>query len=338
MARQKPSDGPVSVLPSVGLTDVYADLQKEYGDNRIFWGTDERLVIQKLPLGIESLDRALGGGFAYGRFALLYGEWSSGKSLVSLLAAKAAQEKGQACVYVDMERTFDPGWAEVLGVNTQELLVLTPRTGEEAFAMLADVCRARVGVAVLDSIAACVPAVLLEGEKDPLGALARLVNAGLVRVNAVNDTTAVILLNQMREGIGVMFGDPRVLPGGKGQHFYPSLKVRVVRGAWIEEKDEGRKEKRRVGYNLRVVTDKNKQGGSHQFDEGEVPFLFSGIIDKVAGLVPLALDLGLVKQDGAHYVLFDERIYGRRRLAERIAEDSALQGRLRKAVSEVPEF
>lgn len=337
MARQKPANGP-DVLTQSQAGEVFKELTKAHGTERIFWGSDERLQILKLPLNIDPLDRALGGGFAFGRFALLYGEWSSGKSLLSLFAIKAAQEKGYAAVYIDVERTFDPGWAEVLGVDVSKLMVMQPRSGEEAFNVLADLCEARIGLAVVDSLAACVPAELLEGEKDPLGARARLINQRLARVNAVNDTTAIILINQMRESIGMVFGDPRVLPGGKGQHFYPSLKVRVHRGSWIEEKVEGQKNKKRVGYNLRIVIEKNKQGGSHQWDEGEVPFLFAGVVDVVAGLVPLAIDMGIIQQSGANYVIGEEQIYGRRNLIAYVAERPEVQDQLRSALTEVPEF
>lgn len=336
MARSKKTDGP-DILTDADAKGVFNELQREHPE-RIFWGNDERLQIRKLPLGIDPLDRALGGGFAFGRFALLYGEWSSGKSLLSLFAVKAAQVQGYATVYIDVERTFDPGWADVLGVDLNRMLVVQPRSGEEAFDILAKLCEAQTGLVVLDSLAACVPAELLEGEKDPLGSRARLINQRLARVNAVNDTTAIILINQVRENIGTAFGDPRVLPGGKGQHFYPSLKARVYRGSWIEEKVEGQKNKKRVGYNLKVVIEKNKQGGSHQWDEGEVPFLFSGVVDVVAGLVPLAIDMGIIQQSGANYEVFGEKFYGRRNLIAYVSGHPEVQDQLREAIQEIPEF
>lgn len=344
MGSRKATKGGPEILTGQDAVGIFSELRKEHGEDRIFWGSDERLHIVKLPLGIDTLDRALGGGFAFGRFALLYGEWSSGKSLISLFAIKAAQDQGYATAYIDVERTFDPDWAAVLGVDLSKLLVSQPRSGEEAFDVLDDLCRARFGMVIMDSIAACVPVKLLEGEKDPLGARARLLNSRLAKTNTVNGVTAIVLINQMREGIGIMFGDPRVLPGGKGQHFFPSLKVKVTRGDWIEEKigeptkpgDKPRK--KRVGYHLKVVIEKNKQGGSHMFDEGEVPFLFSGVVDVVAGLVPLALDLGIIRQSGANYEVLGEKIFGRRNLVEHLTQHPEVQEQLRRAIQEVPEF
>lgn len=345
--RKKAGQRP-EVLSADGLSEVYEELVREHGPERLYWGTDERLTILKLPLGIDSIDRALGGGFAFGRMALLYGEWSSGKSLIALFAVKAAQEQGLSVAYVDVERTFDPEWARLLGVDIGRLLVSQPRTGEEAFAVVKGLCEARVGVVVLDSLVACVPAILFEDEKNPIAARARLLSQELPQVNATNDTTAVVLINQQREGIG-SYGDPTVLPGGKAQHFFPSLKVSVRRGDWIEEKvgeptkPGGKPKKKRVGFNLKVVVVKNKQGGSHQYDEGEAPFLFSGVIDVVAGLVPLALDVGIIRQDGANYYIpvpggEPEKVYGRRNLVEYVSERPEVQERIREELARVPEF
>lgn len=324
------------------MDEVYRELAKEHGGERILWGNDQRLEIVKIPLGIDPLDRVIGGGFALGRFTELIGEWSSGKSLLSFFVLKSAQERGYACAYIDSERTFDPEWAAVLGVDTEKLLVPVPRTGESAFDILSRLCKARFGVVVLDSLASLAPSArLAEKEDKSLPALqARMINQGLMDVNAVNDTTCIVLINQLRESIGG-YGNPETLPGGKGQRFYASLMVRVRRGEWIEEDFPGRKEKekkRRVGFHLKLIVEKNKQGGGHQFDHAEVPFFFSGVIDVVAGLVPMAIDMGVIRQEGANYYLFDEKVYGRKNLVEHIAKDPNLQERLREELGKVPSF
>lgn len=325
------------------MDEVFERLVKEHGDERILWGSDARLAVVKIPLNIEPLDKALGGGFALGRITELIGEWSSGKSLLAFLVLKSAQERGYACAYIDSERTFDPEWAAVLGVDVEKLIVPVPKEGETAFDILATLCKARFGVVVLDSLASLAPtARLAEKEAKSLPALqARMINQGLMDTNAVNDITCVVLINQLRESIGITFGNPETLPGGKGQRFYASLMVRVRRGNWIEEDFPGRKDKekkKRVGFNLKIIVEKNKQGGAHQFDHAEVPFLFSGVIDVVAGLVPMAIDMGVIRQDGANYHLFDEKIYGRRKLVERVSKDLDLQERLRKELRAIPEF
>ncbi len=328
---------------SSDMGDVFKELVKEHGLGTIYWGSDDRLEVVKIPLGIEPLDKAIGGGFALGRFTELIGEFSSGKSLLSFFVLKSAQELGHACAYIDAERTFDPAWASVLGVDTSKLLVLRPKAGEEAFDILSKLCKEHFGVVVLDSLASLAPSRRLEAsESDSLPALqARMINQGLMDINAVNEVTAIVLINQLRESIGVTFGNPETLPGGKGQRFYASLMLRVRRGEWITEDYDGRKagdKKRRVGFNLKVIVEKNKQGGGQQFDKAEVPFLFSGIIDVVAGLVPMALDMGIIKQNGANYEVFGQSAYGRRKLIEMVAASEELQEKIREALAEVPTF
>lgn len=341
MAKRKGLPTPRSIAD---MDEIYQELLKEHGDETIYWGSDERLEVQKLPLGIEPLDRVLGGGFALGRITELIGEWSSGKSLLSLFALKSAQERGYACAYIDSERTFDPEWARVLGVDPSKLLIPRPKTGDTAFDILKRLCEARFGLVVLDSLASLAPTARLEADSvDSLPALqARMINQGLLVINAVNNITSVVLINQLRESIGVMFGNPETLPGGKAQRFYASLMVRVRRGEWIEEDFPGRKDKekkRKVGFHLKIIVEKNKQGGGFQYDHAEVPFLFSGVIDVVAGLVPMAIDMGVIRQEGASYwIRDDEKIYGRKKLVERVAGDEGLQEWIREQIEGVPEF
>jgi len=280
-----------AVLDRAGLAALKAQLSKDKSaGGMLFWGSDERLVVEWLPTGVASFDAAMGGGFAYGRITELIGAYSSGKTLLAYMAVIQAQARGLTACFVDVEKSYDPDWAKKLGVNTNDLLVARPRSGEQAWDIVEQMCVSGVGIVVMDSLAQLVPTAEAEGGMDDLqvGAQARLVNKGLRKVTLVNEKTIVILINQLRSAVGVMYGNPEVLPGGKGQGFVASQLVRVRRGAWIEEKVAGVKDKRRVGYQLMVRVEKSKLG--EPWREASVPFFFTGLIDEVAGLAPLALE------------------------------------------------
>jgi recombination protein RecA len=326
------------VLDRAGLEILRAELSKDKSvGGMLFWGSDERLVIEWLPTGIAPFDAAMGGGFAFGRITELIGAFSSGKTLLAYMAVVQAQARGLTACFVDVEKSYDPEWAKTLGVNTDDLLVARPRSGEQAWDMVEQMCLAGVGVVVMDSIAQLVPTAEAEGGMDDLqvGAQARLVNKGLRKVTLANEKTIVILINQLRSAVGVRYGNPEVLPGGKGQGFVASQLVRVRRGDWIEEGTGDHK--RRIGYILMIRVEKSKLG--EPWREGSVPFFFTGQMDEAAAMAPLAVELGIVTKRGATYTLPNgDRIIGMAKLREAISADEGLQAELRQKIAEVPEF
>lgn len=326
------------------LRDMRESLSKELGTELLF-GNDERLRLRKMPLGLASLDRALNGGFAFDRITLLVGEFSAGKTLLAMMALKAAQKLGLACAFIDIEKTWTEEWAEQLGINAGDVLVVRPRTGERAFDAALGLVKRRIPVLVMDSLAAMRADAELANDEDEMfekqfiGTSAKLIGRGLSSLTAENRGTMIICINQLREKPGITYGNPETMPGGKAPGFYAWQLVRVRRGPFIEEGD------RKVGYRLKIVVQKNKQGAP--FTEAEVPFLYTGEFDEVSALVEVGLELGAIVQTGGHYTvsvldpdtgeLVEERVYGRKRLIDLVRENPAVEAALRRAEASVPE-
>jgi len=310
---------------------------KRIGNVPLFWGSDEKLIVEVLPTGIASFDAALDGGFAFGRISMLIGEWSSGKTLLAYMAIKQAQARGLIAAFIDVEHSYDPSWAKTLGIDTESLLLSRPLTGEQAWDVAEALCKAQIGIVVMDSIAQLTPTAESEGamEDMTMASLARLVNKGLRKVVSVNEKTVVILINQLREKVGLIFGSPETLPGGRGQRFVAHQIVRVRRGNWIEEGKGD--DKHRIGYQLGLRVEKSKMGAP--WKEGSAPFYFTGIIDEIGGLVPLAVELGIIAKDGGWYTLpGGERVFGKMNLYEQVRGNEVLQDTLKKLISEIPDF
>ena len=296
-------------MESSDLVDL---VNEKFGRELGFTGDDSRLIVGKILTGIPVLDMMLGGGIPRGRIVEIIGAWSSGKSLISLMGIVGAQKAGELGVWIDVEKAFDPLWAEVLGVNLSNLVVLRPNTGEEAFDSLEKMVdpRAGVSIVVLDSIAQCIPTVEAEEEmgKQQMGLQARMINKGLRKIVAANDNTAVLLINQTREKIGVMFGSPETLPGGKGQDFASSILLRTSRGGWLNEKEK------RIGHMIKLRTDKNKLAPPWQ--TCEVPFYYKGLIDREDGVLSLGVELGYVIRSGPWYKYSGLKAAGRDKMLD----------------------
>lgn len=326
------------------LTEIKREIEKEHGP--LSWGSDEALAIRWLPLGIPPFDNALGGGFPFNRIVEVYGDFSVGKTTLALLAIKSAQAMGLSSVFVDVERSWNPDWAMALGVDATKLLVSQPPTGEAALDFAVAMVRRKVGVIVIDSLAALTPSAELEADPDEMfekqfvGGQARLINRGLRVLTTENRGSCIILINQLREAVGIKFGNPETLPGGKGQNFYSTQRVRVRRGAWIEEGTGD--DKKHIGYKMRIIVDKNKVG--RPFEDAEVGFYFTGMIDTVGGLVDLAISLGAIRQDGAYYFIYDadgvelRKIYGKKALFDAVKDSDELQAVIRARLERVDEF
>lgn len=327
------------------LLAMRAGLSKDLG-TEIYFGSDERLRLKKLPLGVSTLDAALNGGFAFDRMTLIVGEFSAGKTLIAMLAIKAAQAAGLLTVFIDIEKTWTTEWAEQLGIDSDLVVVMRPNSGEDAFNAAAKLVEGGVPVIVIDSLAAMVSEAELAPEADELmqkqfiGGTAKLIGRGLKMINNKNKGSLVICINQIREKPGIVYGSPETMPGGKAPGYYAWQLVRVRRGAFIEE------DGKRVGYLLKIQLQKNKQGAP--FTEAEVPFYYTGIIDEIAGLVEQGMECGAIIQKGANYTIavpdpvtgefVDTKFYGRRRLVEAVKEDEALQVLIRKHIGNVPEI
>lgn len=285
--------------------------QAQVGKSRVGFGNDERLVKETVPIGYPDIDEMLGGGLRKGRIAMVVGQESMGKTLFTQWVIRAFQERGEICGFIDPEKTFDPDWFDKTGVNIDELLVVQPASTEQAFDLATVWATNGVGLIVIDSLAALTPQSRVNDDltsQEFMGLMPRKISEGLNRFTNLNTDALMVCTNQLRSKIGVVYGSPDEIPGGRAQRFYASYILKIKRKGWIKEGDT------RVGYNLVVETLKNKLAPPHQ--EATVPFMFSGIVDTLKGTITLALDLGLIEKSGAYYSWGEERIRGRNKLED----------------------
>ncbi len=337
-------------IPDNNLDGALADFQKKWAKRgaTVLDPRDESLKPSPVPTGIVPLDDVLGGGVPRGRTTCVYGEYSSGKTLFCQLVIANAQRQGGVCIFVDAERSFDPDWFALTGVDLDPtwLLVVRPRTLEECFDMICDaLINVKPAVLVMDSIPALVPADMLKVEmskKDFQGLHARKITEGIRKANLANDTTALIYVNQLRVNMGQKFGNPESLPGGKGLGFYSSVMIRVRRGKWLldveeSEGDEYDSSAHKIGFVLKLRAEKNKV--AIPWRECELEFMFTGKIDPVGALIRLAIERGAIVPGAAGYydvVGVEAKVHGLERLKDALREDPDLCASIEAAVQKAP--
>lgn len=331
---KKPADP--GLLTEADLQLMKADLEKSLG-GKLFWGNDEKLRLKFLPLGILPFDAALSGGLAFDRVVLVYGEFSTGKTLFAMQAMKAAQHAGLSVAFIDVEKTWTPEWAEKNGIDSSKVLVTRPRTGEEAFQQGVELVKRRIGVVVIDSLGALTAAEITAPDADERfdklrvgGTTARLIGEGLGAMMSENDGSLIIALNQLRTGIGT-YGNPDVLPGGRKQKFVAWQVIRTKRRGWLEEGTGDKK--KRVGYKWAIVVEKNKQ--DQPFVEAEIDFRFTGEVDESNTVLDLAVDLGIVEANNAWLRFGDLKWFGRQKFMDQYREDDHLRLALENAIDAV---
>ncbi|MCO5173892.1 MAG: recombinase RecA [Trueperaceae bacterium] len=281
--------------------------------------------------GSLSVDVALGvGGLPRGRIVEVYGPESGGKTTLALHVVAEAQAVGGVAAFVDAEHALDPVYAAALGVDVNELLVSQPDTGEQALEIVELLTRSgAVDVIVVDSVAALVPRAEIEGEMGDshVGLQARLMSQALRKLTGVlaKSNTTAIFINQIREKIGVMYGNPETTPGGRALKFYASVRLEVRRKGDVKVGVE------RVGSRVRVKVTKNKV--APPFREAEVDIMFGRGIDKLGDLVGIASDLGVVVKSGSWFSYAGERLgQGKERAVEFLAARPELVAAIRQQV------
>ena len=294
------------------------DLINKQLKTNISVGDEESLRLKRIRTGIAPFDQILGGGIPRQSVTEFYGYQSSGKTYIAQRIIAAAQEQGLKCGIVDAEWSFEPDWAEKIGIQTDELVVSRPHTGESALDILLAMCEAGLDLVVLDSIAALLPTAAAQGsmEDQQMGLHARLMNKIFrklpISMSSQEPGTAVIMINQVRAGLGGYI-TREALPGGKGQEFFAKIMVRMSKGESIGDK----------GFFIKMRTPKNKT--YQPLQECTVPFYYSGEQDPTYELFTTALDLDVVSRRGATYAFGDKKAVGKDNFVSLMKEDEALK-------------
>ncbi len=306
------------------LEQVLNDIEKQFGKGSIMrLGDNKHMEVDVCSSGSLSLDIALGvGGYPKGRIIEIYGPESSGKTTFALHAIAEVQKQGGRAAFIDAEHALDPMYAKNLGVNINELLLSQPDTGEQALEICEALVRSEaVSIIVIDSVAALVPQAEIDGEMGDshVGLQARLMSQALRKLSgAINKTkTICIFINQLREKVGVMFGNPETTPGGRALKFYSTIRLEVRRSEQIKVGDQV------VGSKTSIKVVKNKV--APPFKTAAVDIMYGEGVSKEGELIELAADAGIIDKSGAWFAYNGEKIgQGKENVKLLLKENKAL--------------
>ncbi|MYL48624.1 recombinase RecA [Halobacillus litoralis] len=307
-------------------------IEKQFGKGSIMkLGESAEQKVNTVPSGSLALDVALGvGGYPRGRIVEIYGPESSGKTTVALHAIAEAQRKGGQAAFIDAEHALDPVYARALGVDIEELLLSQPDTGEQALEIAEALVRSgAVDMVVIDSVAALVPKAEIEGEMGDahVGLQARLMSQALRKLSgAINKSkTTAIFINQIREKVGVMFGNPETTPGGRALKFYSSVRLEVRRAETLKQGNE------MVGNKTRLKVVKNKV--APPFRQAEVDIMYGEGISREGELLDIGTDLDLIQKSGSWYSYKDDRLgQGRENAKQFLKENVEVYEEVKKLI------
>ena len=314
------------------LDQVLLDIEKQFGKGAVMkLGDNEHREIDVVSSGSISLDVALGiGGYPKGRIIEIFGPESSGKTTFALHAIAEIQKKGGRAAFIDAEHALDPQYAAKIGVNINDLLLSQPDNGEQALEICEALVRSgAIGIIVIDSVAALVPQAEIEGEMGDshVGLQARLMSQALRKLSGIiNKTNTVcIFINQLREKVGVMFGNPEVTPGGRALKFYSSIRLEIRKGEQIKLGNDI------VGNKTNVKVVKNKM--APPFKTCTLEIAYGEGISKTGEVVDLATDADIIEKSGAWYSYNGEKIgQGRENVKELLKNNTKLYNELEKKV------
>ena len=307
-------------------------IDRQFGKGSIMRLGDERIAdIEAIPTGSISLDAALGiVGFPRGRVVEIFGPESSGKTTLALHAISEAQKRGGLAAFIDAEHALDAKYCKNLGVDTENLLISQPDTGEQALEIAETLIRSgALDIVVIDSVAALVPKAEIEGEMGDhhVGLQARLMSQALRKMtgNINNSNTLVVFINQIRIKIGVMFGSPETTTGGNALKFYSSVRLDIRRIGAIKDGDEV------IGNETRVKVIKNKIASP--FKQAEFQILYGKGIHRLGEVIDLGVQIGLIDKAGAWYSYKSERIgQGKKNAADFLLENPHMAAEIEKQI------
>lgn len=314
------------------LDQVLLDIEKQFGKGAVMkLGEEAHREIDVISSGSLSLDIALGiGGYPKGRIIEIYGPESSGKTTFALHAIAAAQKAGGRVAFIDAEHSLDPKYAEALGVNTNDLLLSQPDNGEQALEICEALVRSgAISIVVIDSVAALVPQAEIEGEMGDshVGLQARLMSQALRKLSGVisKTNTICIFINQLREKVGVMFGNPETTPGGRALKFYSSIRLEIRRSEQIKTASEI------VGNKTNVKVVKNKM--APPFKTCSVDIMYGEGVSVEGEIVDLASEAGIIEKSGAWYSYNGDKIgQGKENVKELLRNNQKLKEELEAKV------
>ena len=321
------------------LETALAQIEKQFGKGAVMkLGTNVTMQVDAIPTGSLGLDLALGiGGMPRGRIIEIYGPESSGKTTLALHVLAEAQKMGGEVAFIDVEHALDPAYASALGVDIDSLLVSQPDTGEQAMEICEALVRSgAIDAVVVDSVAAMVPRAEIEGEMGDshVGLQARLMSQALRKLtaNIAKTNTCCIFINQLREKIGVMFGNPETTTGGNALKFYASVRIDVRRTTQIKDGEEA------LGNRTKVKVVKNKM--APPFKKAEFDIVYGEGISHVAEVVDLAVNFDIIHKSGSWFSYNDEKLAQGSAAVKQLLKDNPelcdeIEARVRAALKNV---
>ena len=339
MAKEVAQAADINASKLKALQATIDKIEKDFGKGTIMkLGEQPQWDVQVIPSGSVALDHALGiGGYPRGRIVEIYGPESSGKTTLAIHAIAQAQKSGGIAAMIDAEHAFDRTYAKALGVNLETLLISQPDNGEQALEIADNLIRSgAIDIVVIDSVAALTPKAEIEGEMgdNKVGLQARLMSQALRKLtaNIAKTNTCCIFINQLREKIGVMFGNPETTTGGNALKFYASVRIDVRRTTQLKDGDEA------LGNRTRVKVVKNKM--APPFKKAEFDIVFGEGISRVGEIIDLGVEYGIITKSGSWFSYNDQKLAQGREAVKRLLRDNPelcdeIEAKIREALKNV---
>ena len=338
MAKEIETQAPEANAAKLKALQATIDkIEKDFGKGTIMkLGDQPQWDVQVIPSGSVALDHALGiGGYPRGRIIEIYGPESSGKTTLAIHAIAEAQKQGGIAAMIDAEHAFDRSYAQALGVNLETLLISQPDNGEQALEIADNLIRSgAIDIIVIDSVAALTPKAEIEGEMgdNKVGLQARLMSQALRKLtaNISKTNTCCIFINQLREKIGIMFGNPETTTGGNALKFYASVRLDIRRTTQIKDGDEA------LGNHVKVKVVKNKM--APPFKKAEFDIVFGEGISHSSEIVDLGVELGIIQKSGSWFSYNDSKLAQGREAVKALMQDNPelaeeIEAKIREALA-----